>query len=107
MPPQIPTFSGFDPKRLERGTPKHRGTLLPMAMAELPLVEICIQMGNVCQPVNVGEALILANDLIKKTEHQDAVAELKKIDIWEIWILNTTLLPRTDGWGFCGAMVIS
>ena len=59
-------------------TPKHRGALSPMAMAELPIVAICLQMGQVRQPVNVGEALVLANDLIKKTEHQDAVAEFQK-----------------------------
>ena len=35
-------------------------------------------MDKVRQPVNVGEALDLTNDLIKKTEHQDAVAEFQK-----------------------------
>ena len=58
--------------------PKHLGALSPMAAAELPIVGVCIQMGKVRQPVNVTEAIVLANDLIKKTEHQDAVVEFQK-----------------------------
>ena len=59
--------------------PKHLGTVSPMAEAESMIVEICSQMGKIPQPLNVTEAIYMANDLIKHTDFQDAVAEFQKV----------------------------
>ena len=50
-----------------------------MAEAESMIVGICIQMGKIRQPLKVTEAIRTANDLIKRTDFQDAVAEFQKV----------------------------
>ena len=51
---------------IKRGSlaPIHRGTTSPLHNAELALVEICIHMGKICQPLTGQEATMLMNDMI-------------------------------------------
>ena len=50
--------------------PPHRGVMSPLAGTKEALVELCIQMGNICQPLTVTEGLKLMNDLIAGTDLQ-------------------------------------
>ena len=66
--------------RFKRGNhnPKHRGTRSPLADAEALLVTISIQMGIIRQPLNVTEGIQCMNDLIKGTDHAEALAEFQR-----------------------------
>ena len=60
-------------------TPAHPGTPSPLAAAEEALVQICIQMVNIRQPLTVSESLKLINDLIDSTEIQSKLQEFQNI----------------------------
>ena len=60
-------------------TPAHPGTPSPLAAAEEALVQICIQMGNIRQPLTVSEGLKLINDFIDSTEIQSKLQEFQNI----------------------------
>ena len=62
--------------RVKRGCydPDRRGGASPLAEAEEALVQICIQMGKIRQPLNVNEGVKLMNDLIKDTHFEEMVA---------------------------------
>ena len=63
--------------------PKHPGIKSPLAAAEAVLVTISIQMSIIRQPLNVTEGIQCMNDLIKGTDHAEALAEFqeaKKLD---------------------------
>ena len=62
----------------KRFNPKHRGVASPLEEAEEALVGICIQLGEVRQPISVKEALKLMNDLIDGTPTADEVAAFQK-----------------------------
>jgi hypothetical protein len=66
-------------KRYLRGnlSVSHRGVYSPLAPMEDTLVEICIQMGKIRQPINCTEALQLANNLIEGTEIQEKLIEFQ------------------------------
>ncbi len=50
--------------------PTFPGTSAPLYNAELALVEICIQMGKICQPLTCEEAIAIMNDMISELECQ-------------------------------------
>jgi hypothetical protein len=53
----------------QRGlAPTHPCTSPPLQDAELALVEICIQMGKICQPLTCEEAITIMNNMISETE---------------------------------------
>ena len=57
--------------------PDHSGTSSPLQQAELAMVDVCIQMGNIRQPLVAVEAVCVFNDLIKDTPIQKALTEFK------------------------------
>jgi hypothetical protein len=54
-----------------------KGATSPLADAETALVQICIQMGKIRQPLNCTEAIQLMNNLIEGTDTQKALIEFK------------------------------
>ena len=67
--------------RIKRGilAPTHNGTALPLLSAELALVEICIQMGKIRQPLTRDEAIAIMNDMISETEMLESLTEFQKV----------------------------
>jgi hypothetical protein len=57
--------------------PSHPGVFSPIAAAEEALVQICIMMGNVRQPLTPTEGLLVMNSLIKNQELQQKLIEFK------------------------------
>ena len=57
---------------------KHRGSKSPLEQGETALVQICIQMGKIRQPLNCTEAIQLMNNLIHNTDTQATLAEFQK-----------------------------
>ena len=53
--------------------PNHRGTDSPIASADMALVEICIQMGKIRQPLTGPQAVVVFNDLIRGTPIQESL----------------------------------
>ena len=49
-----------------------------MEGVEHTIIVIAIQMGKIRQPLNVKETIQVANDLIKKTDHQAELVEFQK-----------------------------
>ena len=66
--------------RVYRGSvlSKHRGSKSPLEQVETALVQICIQMGKIRQPLNCTEAIQLMNNLICNTDTQAKLAEFQK-----------------------------
>ena len=58
--------------------PTHRGCSPPLLNAELAIVEICIQMGKIRQPLTGEEAIALMNDMIRETEMSETLANFQK-----------------------------
>jgi hypothetical protein len=58
--------------RIKRGSlaPTHPGTSPPLRDAEMALVQICIQMGKMRQPLTRNEAITIMNDMISKQKWQ-------------------------------------
>ena len=46
----------------------HHGAKSPLKEVEVALVEICIQMGKIHQPLSCTEAITLMNDMIENTD---------------------------------------
>jgi hypothetical protein len=46
----------------------HHGAKSPLEEVEVALVEICIQMGKIRQPLSCTEAITLMNDMIENTD---------------------------------------
>ena len=63
----------------KRLVPTHRGTSAPLYNAELALVEICIQMGKIRQPLTCEEAIAIMNDMISETEMSDSLTQFQKV----------------------------
>ena len=63
--------------RIKNGNlhPPHRGTISPLHDAEMLLVQICIQMGKIRQPLTGPQAIVLMNSLIKGTPIQESLKE--------------------------------
>ena len=59
-------------------TPTHRGTSPPLHNAEMALVEICIQMGKIRQPLTCDEAIAIIHDLISETEMSESLTHFQK-----------------------------
>ena len=59
-------------------TPDTQGVSSPIANAEEALVEICIQMGKIRQPLNVLEGVALMNDMIKGTPYEDVLRSFQE-----------------------------
>ncbi len=59
-------------------TPTHRGTSAPLQDAEMALVEICVQMGKIHQPLTCEEAIAIMNDLISETEMAESLTNFQK-----------------------------
>ena len=59
--------------------PTHRGTSAPLYNAELALVEICIQMGKIRQPLTCEEAIAIMNNMISDTEISDSLTQFQKV----------------------------
>jgi hypothetical protein len=57
--------------------PPHPGVSSPLEAAEEALVQICIMMGNVRQPLTPTEGLLVMNGLIKNQELQQKLIEFK------------------------------
>jgi len=51
--------------------PASCGVVSPLAGAQEALVAICIQMGKICQPLNVSEGVALMNDIIPGTQFEE------------------------------------
>jgi hypothetical protein len=47
--------------------------------AELAVVEICIQMGKIYQPLNGNEVIAIMNDMIRETEMSETLTEFQKV----------------------------
>ncbi len=58
--------------------PSHPGVSSPLAAAKEVLVQICIMMGNVRQPLTPTEGVQLMNSLIKDRDLQTDLVEFKK-----------------------------
>ncbi len=58
--------------------PLHPGTSPPLLDAESALVEICIQMGKIRQPLTRGEAIAIMNDMISETEMRERLTGFQK-----------------------------
>ena len=67
--------------RIKRGSlaPTHPGTSAPLYNAELALVQICIQMGKIRQPLTGEEAIALMNDMIRETEMSETLTNFQKV----------------------------
>ena len=67
--------------RIKRGSlaPTHPGTSPPLLNVEMTLVEICIQMGKICQPLTCDEAIAIMNDMIRKTEMAESLTQFQKV----------------------------
>ena len=67
--------------RIWRGNlaPTHPGTSPPLLNAEMALVEICIQMGKMRQPLTRDEAIAIMNDMISETEMRERLTEFQRI----------------------------
>ena len=65
--------------RARRGLAKSsgRGAKSPLADAEKALVEICIQMGKIRQPLNCSEAIELMNNLVEDTDSQKELVKFQ------------------------------
>jgi hypothetical protein len=57
--------------------PPHPGVSSPIKEAEEALVELCIAMGNIPQPLTATEGLQLMNSLIKDQPVQEKLKEFK------------------------------
>ena len=72
---------GIIRSRLREGrshNPKSRGATSPLESAEEALVQICIQLGSICQPLNVTKGVALMNNLIDGTPFQEALAKFQE-----------------------------
>jgi len=58
--------------------PQSQGATSLLEAAGEALVQICIQMGKICQPLNVTEDVALMNNLIDGTPFQEALAKFQK-----------------------------
>jgi hypothetical protein len=47
--------------------------------AELALVEICIQMGKIWQPLTCDEAIAIMSDMISKTEMAESLTDFQRV----------------------------
>ena len=67
--------------RIKRGSlaPTHPGTSPPLLEAEMALVQICIQMGKMRQPLTCDEAIAIMNDMISETEMAEQLTEFQEI----------------------------
>ena len=67
--------------RIMRGSlaPTHPGTSPPVLKAETALVQICIQMGKMRQPLTCGEAIAIMNDMISKTEMEEQLKNFQSV----------------------------
>ena len=65
--------------RIWRGNlaPTHPGTSPPLLEAETALVQICIQMGKMRQPLTRDEAIAIMNDMISKTEMAERLTDFQ------------------------------
>jgi hypothetical protein len=65
--------------RIKRGSlaPTHPGTSPPLLNAEMALVQICIQMGKMRQPLTCDEAIAIMNDMISKTEMEEQLTNFQ------------------------------
>jgi len=57
----------------------HPGINSPLYKAALALVEICIHMGKICQPLTADKAIVIMNDLIRETEISETLTEFQKV----------------------------
>ncbi len=53
----------------------HHGAKSPLDKVEEALVQICIQMGKICQPLSCTEAIALINDMIDNTKTKQKLIE--------------------------------
>jgi len=70
-----PSKTGFQRGSL---TPQTRGSAPLLLEATEALIEICIQMGKICQALNVTEGVALMNDIIDGTCHEAALAKFQE-----------------------------
>jgi hypothetical protein len=65
--------------RIRRGrlSPTHPGTSPPLLNAEKALVDICIQMGKMRQPLTRDDAIAVMNDMISKTEMAERLTDFQ------------------------------
>ena len=56
----------------------HHGAKAPLEEVELALVQICIQMGKIRQPLSCTEAITLMNDLIENTDTKQKLIEFQQ-----------------------------
>ena len=56
----------------------HHGAKSPLEEVEVALVEICIQMGKICQPLSCTEAITLMNDMIENTNTKQKLIEFQQ-----------------------------
>ena len=80
--------------------PSHPGTQSPLHEAEQALVVICIQMGQIRQPLNCAEGIRLMNDMIAGTPTQDALKEFQMVRK-----LNRSQEFGTVGWQWWDAFM--
>jgi hypothetical protein len=64
---------------IQRGSlTTHHGAKSPLEEVELALVEICIQMGKIRQPLSCTEAIALMNDMIENTNTKQNVIKFQQ-----------------------------
>ena len=56
----------------------HHGAKSPLKEVEVALVEICIQMGKIHQPLSCTEAITLMNDMIENTNTKQKLIEFRQ-----------------------------
>ncbi len=65
--------------RIQKGLlTAHHGAQSPLAKVEEALVQICIQMGKICQPLSCFEAVALMNDMVEKTGTKQKLIEFQQ-----------------------------
>ena len=65
--------------RTQRGLlTKHHGAKSPLEEVEVALVQICIQMGKIRQPLSCIEAITLMNDMIENTSTKQKLIEFQQ-----------------------------
>lgn len=74
----IPVYTVRSRIKQESLAPTHPGTSPKLQDAELALVEICIQMGKIHQPLPCEEAIVIMNDMISMTEMSKKLTQFQK-----------------------------
>ena len=78
----------------------HHGAKSPLEEVEVALVEICIQMGKIRQPLSCTEAITLMNDMIENTNTKQKLIEFQQSRKLGTYGFEKGKVTRVGGKGF-------